>query len=65
MIIETFLFNALVGTKKNEKNIKDNVHWLQLSALAVLKVIITLIAMNLSWNCNSKTNIFINKHCFT
>jgi len=58
MILETYIYNSLVNTKKQEIN-KTTEHWLKLYFVCGLKLICALIAGYLAWDCNKKSNIFI------
>ena len=46
--------------KNDEFNVNKNPsHWLQVSIICIIKVLISLIAMVLAWNCSAKENILL------
>tara|TARA_B100000925_G_scaffold232638_1_gene181164 strand:- start:391 stop:714 length:324 start_codon:yes stop_codon:yes gene_type:complete len=41
-------------------NVKKNMsHWVQVSSICIIKILISIIAMILAWNCSSKENIIL------
>ena len=60
MIIETYILDLLINTKKiphKDNKVKKNNKFLLI--LTILKILFILIAIYLSWDCNSNENIFI------
>mgnify|MGYP004157114325 CR=1 FL=1 len=48
------------STDKNKyKHKKNTWHWLQLSLVCILKLIVSLMAASLAWGCNSSQNIIL------
>ena len=46
-------------TQVQEDNVqKDNWHWFQVYTACIIKLILSIIAGYLVWNCNSKENLF-------
>tara|TARA_B100001093_G_scaffold517448_1_gene599017 strand:- start:1803 stop:2099 length:297 start_codon:yes stop_codon:yes gene_type:complete len=46
--------------KNTEFNVKKNPsHWLQVSIICVIKILISIIAMILAWDCSSRENIVL------
>lgn len=51
------LINKFTGQEKNgERDIK---HWLKIVFTILLKLILSLIVINLSWKCNKNSNIIL------
>ena len=48
-----------IKTDKNLKKDKDIKHWVKVTTVFVLKLILTFIVAKLSWNCNHNTNIIL------
>jgi len=57
MIVETYLYDLLVGSKITQK--KNNTHWCKLFGLGILKIIIIIIAVYLAWDCNKEINLIM------
>lgn len=50
--------NEMQNTEVSEFNVEKNItHWIQVTTLCVIKILISLIAMVLAWNCNAKENL--------
>ena len=43
--------------KKNEEVKKGSLHWFKIITVCLIKLILGIIAVYLSWTCNAKTNI--------
>ena len=53
-----------IHTKEHEKGInfnikKNNWHWVQVSLVCIIKLLISLIALFLVWDCSQKENIIL------
>ena len=42
-----------------DKSNKDNWHWFQVYSACIIKLILSIIAGSLVWNCNSKENLLL------
>ena len=54
----SFIPPRILDTEREVKNERKNTwHWIQVTLACIIKIILSVIAASLVWNCNSKENI--------